>query len=391
LFLFPTALTAMRVAIITTDNREPFREYHKTMPWFGTAPEALLQGMAQLPDLEVHVIGCTQRPMASSPEKLADNIWFHSLLVPKFGWLRTGYQGCIRGVRRLVGELKPHIVHGQGTERECGLSAVFSGFPNVLTIHGNMRQIERVNQPKPFTYGWLAARLEAVTIPRSCGVVCITAYTQRAVAGLTRRTWVVPNAVDASFFEISAAASSPPLILCVGNISTRKNQNAFMRALDPLRASHPFNVRFVGVAGKHDLYGREFFRELQSRPWCSYEGFADRSRLKSHLKGAALLVLPSLEDNCPMAVLEAMAAGVPVVAADVGGVPELITTNKTGLLCDPTKPTSITAAIEKLLEDPNLAKRLANEAKAEAYLRFHPKAVAQQHLDVYREVLNPDG
>src|ERR1043166_5464942 len=121
----------MVIVQITTDNREPFREYHKTAPWFGTAPEALFQGFAQIPDVKIHVIGCTQRPMAGSPDKLADNIWFHSLHVPKIGWLRTGYQGCVRAIRRRVSEIVPDIVHGQGTERECALGAIFSGRPNV--------------------------------------------------------------------------------------------------------------------------------------------------------------------------------------------------------------------------------------------------------------------
>ena len=119
----------MKIALLITDNRDPFRKYEKEIPWFGTAPTALLEGFAKLPDIEVHVISCTQRPM-KSPAKLAENIFFHSLLVPKLGWLRTGYQGCIRAVRRKLGEIQPDIVHGQGTERDQGISAVLS----VLTV-----------------------------------------------------------------------------------------------------------------------------------------------------------------------------------------------------------------------------------------------------------------
>src|SRR5580692_11230300 len=107
----------MKVALLTTDNREDSRNYSAPDPYFGAAPEALLQGFAALPELEVHVISCTQKPM-KSPEKLADNIWFHSLYVPKMGWMRTSYQGCIRAVRRKLKVLKPDMVHGQGTERE---------------------------------------------------------------------------------------------------------------------------------------------------------------------------------------------------------------------------------------------------------------------------------
>src|SRR5471030_3182490 len=89
-------LRPMKIAILTTDNREPYRQYDKPAPWFGTAPEALLQGFAQLPEIEVHVVSCTQQPMVSSPGKLADNVFFHSLHVPKIGWQRTLYQGCVR-------------------------------------------------------------------------------------------------------------------------------------------------------------------------------------------------------------------------------------------------------------------------------------------------------
>src|SRR5438132_8039071 len=171
---------ALKIAFLTTDNRDHHRRYHMAAPYFGTAPEALLQGFESVPEAEVHVISCTQKRM-ESPNKLAGNIWFHSLLVPKIGWLRTGYQGCIRATRSFLRKLRPDIVHGQGTERDSAISAVFSGSPNVITIHGNMRLIAAVNGARPLSFEWLAARLEAFTIPRSQGVVCITRYTQKPV------------------------------------------------------------------------------------------------------------------------------------------------------------------------------------------------------------------
>ena len=379
----------MKIAILTTDNREPFREYHKPEPWFGTAPEALLQGFAQLRDVEVHVVSCTQQPMVSSPKKLADNIFFHSLHVPKIGWQRTLYQGCVRATRKKLRAIQPDIVHGQGTERECSLGAVFSGFPNVLTIHGNMRLVAKVNGSPPFSFWWNAARLETFTIPRSRGVVCITHYTRDAVAGLAKKTWVVPNAVDESFFNVppEIQPDQPSVILCVGAISHRKNQNAFIRALDPLAARKKIRLVFLGAEWQKDPYVHEFFALLRTRPWCEHHGFVDRTRLKTWLRGATLLALPSLEDNCPMTVLEAAAASVPVVAANVGGVPDLIADGKTGLLCDPLNAASMGGAVEKILAQPALARALVVEAKRSARERFHPAVVARRHLEIYHEVL----
>jgi len=377
----------VKIALLTTDNRQPFRQFDRPEPFFGTAPEALLQGFATLPGVEVHVVSCIRQPVPS-PEKLAPNIFFHSVVVPKIGWMRTLYQGCVRATRKKLHEIRPDIVHGQGTELDCGISAAFSGFPNVLTIHGNMRLIAKVNQARPFSFNWMAARLEDFTLPRTDGIVAITNYTHDAVADRARRTWVLPNAVDESFFSVQAAPDStaPPIGLCVGTICHRKNQNNFIRALDSLAKERKLKIIFLGQTDNSD-YSREFLELIRDRPWCEHAGFADRATLKTYFQSATLVVLPTLEDNCPMVVLEAMAAGVPVLASNVGGVPDLIQPEVTGLFCNPARPESFGTGIARLLDDQPLAQRLATNAKAMALQRFHPQAVARQHLKIYQEVL----
>ena len=376
----------LRVVVLTTDGRELLKDYANGVPHFGTAPEALLQGFSMTPGVEVHVVSCARRPMRS-PAKLAENVWFHSVQVPKIGWMTTAYQGCIRTIRKTLRKIQPDIVHGQGTERDCAISAVFSRFPNVLTIHGNMGLIAQVNKARPFSFNWLAAHLERMTIPRSLGVVCITRYTQAAVSDLARRTWVVPNAVDATFFEVQAVPDEARTVLCVGNISYRKNQNFFIRALDEWAPANKIKLLFLGHTRKESAYDAEFLSLVQARPWCVYRGAVDRNKLKDHLRTASLLALPSLEDNCPMVVLEAMAAGVPVLAAKVGGVPDLIEEGKTGFFCDPLDAGTMRAGIERGLLDRSTAGKVAKEAKARAHERFHPRVIAQRHVDIYREVL----
>jgi glycosyltransferase involved in cell wall biosynthesis len=376
----------MVIVQITTDNREPHREYDKTEPWFGTAPAALFQGLAMLPEVAVHVVSCTQQPMRS-PEKIAPNIHFHSLHVPKLGWMRTGYQGCIRAVRRKLRDIRPDVVHGQGTERECSIGAVLSGYPNVLTIHGNMRAIARRLGARPFRYHWLAAQFEAFVLPRTDGVVCITKYTQKAVRQAARKTWVVPNAVDTAFFDVAAKPDEVPLLLCMGTVNRLKNQNAFLRALDPLARQLPFRVLFLGVASADDPYGREFFRLVSERPWAKYGGFINREESRQVFGRASLLALPTLEDNCPMVVLEAMAAGVPVVASRAGGVPELIDDEVTGLLCEPERPETFCDAVRRVLTDQALRLRLSVAGRQSALNRFYPKVIAKQHLAIYRTLL----
>ena len=377
----------MKIALLSIDDRENRRRYVDKDPIIPTPQEALLQGFAAMPEHEVHVICCVQQPV-NSPEKLAPNIFYHSLLVPKLGWMRTAYQGCIRATRKKLRELQPDIVHGQGTERDCAIAAALSGFPNVITLHGNMRLIAEVTHARPLTFSWLAAQLERFTLPRTDGIVCITNYTREAVSDLARQTWVVPNAVDQTFFDVQANPdpASPPIGLCVGTIYPRKNQNDFIRALDPLAARMKFKLLFAGKTSE-DEFGAEFQRLIAMRPWCEHIGFIDRPQLKERLKTASFLALPTREDNCPMVVLEAMAAGVPVLASAVGGVPDLVEHEVNGLLCNPDQPETFCTATARFLDDCDFANRIAATAGAQARQRFHPQVIAQKHLEIYRAVL----
>ena len=86
-----------------------------------------------------------------------------------------------------------------------------------------------------------------------------------------------------------------------------------------------------------------------------------------------------------MVVLEAMAAGVPVAAARVGGVPDLVRHGENGLLFDPKDPAAMADAVREILTARPL--KLASQGRAEALRRFHPKIIAARHLEIYGEVL----
>ena len=402
----------MRVAFLTTDSREHFRDYNTWKPYFGTAPAALIYGFGMLADHpdapEIHVISCTQKRI-HAPEKLSSNIWFHSLRVPKSGWLRSAYLGCALAVRTKLKEIHPDLVHAQGTERDCALSAVLSPYPRLLTIHGNLRLIKKQVGFRPFSAMWLQSYLEGLVVPHFNGVICITNYTREAIEDEVPKTWVVPNAVDPSFLALGekrmrrhevksseindsgfrsrvSGLESPPVILCVANIEPRKNQNAFITALDPLKKQMGFEVRFFGSCG-NSAYAREFTGLIACRSWCHYGGMIGREELRDQLKQADILVLPTHEDNCPMVVLEAMAAGVPVLASKVGGIPDLIDDGTTGIFCIPEDPESLRAGVMQVLRDPGAKKSLAAAAHVEAMRRFHPVVIARRHLEIYREVL----
>ena len=288
----------MKVAILTTDSRQHFEKYTDPTPSFGTAPTALFEGFATLPNLEVHILSCTQQPMFS-PAKLADNIWFHSLHVPKIGWLRTGYFGCILAVRKKLKEIQPAVVHGQGTERDCGISAIFSGYPNVITIHGNMAQLARTFHARLATFYWWAAKLENFSLPRSSGVFCNSIHTQNLVLNRTKKTWLVPNALRAAFFsdkQTPQKVSEKPRLLVVGVVTPNKRQLEILSCLKSLRRQGAsFEAVFIGSCG-NGAYCRDFLLKLaeaEKDGWATFSGYLDEATIVQSMNTAhALIHLP---------------------------------------------------------------------------------------------------
>lgn len=378
--------SSMKIAMLIPDDRDEFKEWNQSVPRFGTAPTALLEGFSYSDDCEIHVVCCVHRPLRS-PEKLARNIWYHQVIVPKWGW-RFAYIGCIRAIRRKLRELNPDLVHGQGTERYCGLAAAFSGYANIITVHGNMRTLRKALGAKWFSFHGLASLLESITLRITWGVVCLTTYTKERVSELARHIWLIPNAVNSQFFELDRKINGAPTIFCAANIDVRKNQNQLIRVFDQIETRDSLQLVFAGRLDATDPYAAEFLRLCAERSWCHYCGSLNTIELQAVLRQAAILVLPSLEDNCPMVILEAMAVGVPVAASNLGGIPELIEDGATGVLFDPAKESEMKDKIEGLLSDPLRAERLSNAAKSKALREYTPQRIAARHLDVYRSVLS---
>jgi glycosyltransferase involved in cell wall biosynthesis len=382
----------MKIVQITTDTRDHYRTYGEPTPYFGAAPQALLQGFASIPDLQVHVVSCVRRPLPS-PEKIGPNLWYHSLPVPRVGWLWTGYQGCIRAVRRKLASLQPDLVHGQGTERDCALDAVFSGFPNVLTLHGNMADVARVLRAPLGSFHWLAARLETLALHRTGGVLCNSAFTEQLARSRSRRQWRVANPVRQTFF---APATEEPdrsrcVILNAGVICEYKRQ---LDALDIARRLHhegvPIQMRFLGPLPHGSPYADTFRERIQiaeQAGYATYLGFKDPEALRNEYdRAAALLHIPTTE-SFGLVVAEALARNVKLFATRTGGVPDIAEGVQDAELFNDGDWDGLFAAVVRWFR--------AGWPRSQhgAHLmrsRYHPEIIARRHLEIYREVLSSD-
>jgi glycosyltransferase involved in cell wall biosynthesis len=380
----------MKIALLITDNREPYKNYAAPAPWFGTAPEALLQGFAHLPEVEVHVVSCLRAPV-KSPEKLAPNIFFHSLLVPKIGWMSTAFQGCVRATRSCLRRLQPHIVHGQGTERDCALCAVWSGFPNVVTIHGNMAELARLFHARWFSYGWLAARLEELTLRRTAGVFCNSAYTEQLVRPRTRRTWCVPNAIREPFLAPppGPARRSKCLLLNVGVISPRKRQFELLDVAQQLRRQGlDFELQFAGDANPGSPYAAAFLdrvKALAQEGFVRYVGSKPAAELVAAFDSADGLIHFPSEEAFGLVVAEGLARNVKFFGARVGGIADIAAGVPETELFAADDWSGLTEAVARWIRC-GFPRPSAGWESMRA--RYHPDVVARRHVEIYREVLS---
>jgi len=384
----------LKIALLVTDNRENHRRYDLATPCFGTAPKALLEGFADLSELEIHVISCTQR-WIQSPEKLADNIWFHSLHVPKIGWLRTGYQGCIRATRRLLRQLQPDLVHGQGTERDCAISAVLSGFPNVITIHGNMNALEKLHGTRIGSYLWLAARLENFTLRRTRGIICISDYVKKLVGKYNVPTWVVPNAIQRMFFDSPHGKTAPPerpLLINVGVISERKRQQQLLIILESLRHKGlDFDALFVGRSSKSSPYAKRFDEMLavaqKKRGGFEHIQWLDDASFCRLFDRASAMIHFSSEESFGMTFAEAIARGLYLFASDVGGSREIAAGVERAQIFRADDWIGLERGVREWLASGRWKQQRPGDAPEAFTKKYHPVSVAQHHAEIYHELL----
>jgi glycosyltransferase involved in cell wall biosynthesis len=376
----------LRVALLTTDGRDMLHDYAAAEPSFGTAPIALIEGFAQLPEVEVHVISCVRQP-ARSPKKLADNIFFHCLQVSKVGWIRTFYSGCVRAVRRKVREVSADIVHGQGTERECAMAAVLSGRPNVVTLHGIMDEMVRVLGARLGSFHWLASRLESFALRRTAGVFCNSRFVEEKVATRSSKTFRVPNPVRTEFFLTPVQITKPvrPLLLNVGTVCGYKRQNELLKVAGELRAEGlDFEIHFIGVATRANAYGEAFLNGIEGSKFAFHHRLKVGAELIAAYDGASALVHVSAIETFGLVVAEALARNAKFFGFGVGGVVDIVHGLPGAEVFSEGDWIGLKNALRKWI----LAGAPQVQGCAEIMRqRYSPEIIARRHVEIYREVL----
>ena len=205
---------------------------------------------------------------------------------------------------------------------------------------------------------------------------------------------IIPNGVDVSFYAnarpLPEYADGKINILFVGRLEPRKGAMYLMEAYAKLKKKHP-EIRLI-LCSVGPLLGRlrRFVRanRIEDVLFAGRVDDADKARF---YKTAQIFCAPSTgQESFGIVLLEAMAAGLPVVASDIHGYKRVVQRNVTGLLVEPKSPEALADALERLICDPGLRQRLgeAGSRRAPEYDWSH---VAAQLVELYEEVIRRKG
>jgi glycosyltransferase involved in cell wall biosynthesis len=216
-------------------------------------------------------------------------------------------------------------------------------------------------------------------------IVCPSRFMQQALSdgGVGEmRLRLVPNSAPLAA-PARASAGGPPYLLFAGRLSREKGVACLIRALDGLDVD-----LLIAGDGPEAPALRQLAARTRQPSRIRFIGHCPRSTIVELHAGAFLVVVPSeWYENAPMSVLEAFAAGKPVVGAAIGGIPELVRPGETGTLFPPGDPARLQDALRGLLASPATVARMGENARQMVKDRFSPDVHLQELLKTYAEVL----
>lgn len=286
-----------------------------------------------------------------------------------------------QALRSLTGHMRrwrPRIAHTHGS-LAGRVAAALAGARIVYTKHGLAAAEERSVQVR--SQGGLLQRASVTYLADR--IVAVSEAVKAALVAQgadPHRVRVIPGGV-----EMAAYAAVPPpvpgMVGALGRLEREKGFDLLLQAMAELPAA---NLLLGGDGQAREALSAQV-RELGLTERVTLTGFV--ADVPAFLSQIGMLVLPSRSEGLGLVLLEAMAAGRPVVASRVGGIPEVVADGETGLLVPPEEPGALAAAIGRLLADPAKALRMGEAGRRRVQSLFSAERMAREMAALYEELM----
>ncbi|MBE0416991.1 MAG: glycosyltransferase family 4 protein [Coriobacteriia bacterium] len=304
--------------------------------------------------------------------------------LPSLGRLRR-LTACLRTLRvaaRLQGVRERALVH---VHVSAGGSFLRKAVVIVAARLAGHAVIAHVHSGRFMTFalrGHLRRRLVRRTLGQADGIIALSEQSRHDLAALAppHKIAVVPNAVAVPQMGTERGRR----IVFLGLLCVKKGVDDLLEAVRLLQGDEAASGWEVVLAGDGDVRRvRERSAAVVGGPAVRVTGWLERAEVEGLLASSSIFVLPSYEEGLPMSLLEAMAAGLAVVATPVGGVPEVIEDGMNGVIVEPGDVESLANALRGLIQNEPLRRRLGDRARAAAQEARGEEALSRALCDLY--------
>lgn len=352
-------------------------------PSLAGAPRHLLAIVENLSleNFTINVI-CPPGPLAGEIKKLRRHVELD--IIPMKS--RLDFK-AISEIKKEIKHLKPDIIHIHGTR--AGLlgrvAAIGSNIPVIYTEHLWTKQFRLQNRFLNFVHYFTNWFLDMFTTLNIAVSQAVKDFLVSSHISYIDKVKVIYNGIEKSKLRASIFTSDKEFLLAtVGTLNPQKGVQFLIRALPKIVKEYPgLRLEIIGDGGyKRKL--QDEVKHLKLKNYVKFTGFVPD--VSKYLTSFDLYIQPSLSESFGLAILQAMSVGLPVIATNTGGIPEVVTEGKSGLLVEPMDSKALAEAILELLRHPQKAKKMGEMAHKEAQLKFNLDDMIKELEKTYESV-----
>jgi glycosyltransferase involved in cell wall biosynthesis len=351
----------------------------------------LMEGFQKIEDIQVRIVSFQENLKRPGTFHYSRNIEVHLLPVARIELFSIFFTERNQ-IRKNIREFHPDVIHYQGSGPHL-LSLM--GIPRsnvVITIHGVLKEESKhqYNLRNTLKF-WFKSLIDTLYLKSFRNFIFISEYNQRQIRFKIAAGTIIPNAINARFFTFPGKKEFTNRLIYTGAIRHGKNLLLALKAINNLKYMEKrFTLDVVG--GTKDKDYKEiidnYIRNNNLGDSVTFHGWVKKDEIGELLQQADMLILPSHQECLPISIAEAMAAGKLVIASRVGGIPEMISHNETGLLFEKNNESQLTDILADLYDNPENAARMATNAARKAAENYDAVKVAIKTITFYRTLIN---